>query len=333
VSHPPQPPQAVQPPQPAQPNGSAQPISATTVPHHGNGQLRPRPGVFAVLNASPESFSGNRVAAADGRIDAVDPAIDDAADLAASMVAAGADVLDIGAQSLRTDQAEISVIEELDRLLPVIAAVRGRVHGVTLSVDTYRHQVADGALAAGASIINDPSGLRDHELADLIAGSDHSIVLAFNPGAPKVRRPRGERLADPVDDCLRFVDDRLHVLHRAGVRPDQVILDPGPDLYKAPDETVTVLRAVPRLRRELGIDRVLWAVSRKDFVGALTGRMPKDRGSGTLGALSAVDLQDQDLIRVHDVATTVDFLTVRAALRHGVDEPLEMDDAIRYDPR
>lgn len=318
-----------------------------------------RPSVFAVLNASPESFSGNRVAAnrvavdrvavdrvaadagegcdVDGggshAFDAGDPTIGNAADLAEAMVANGADVLDIGAQSLRTDQAEISVIEELDRLLPVIAAVRGRTRDVTLSVDTYRHQVADAALAAGASIINDPSGLRDHELADLVAGSDHSIVVAFNPGPPKVRRPRGERLVDPVEDCLRFVADRLRVLHRAGVHSDQVILDPGPDLYKAPDETVEVLRAVPRLRSELGIDRVLWAVSRKDFVGALTGRIPRERGSGTLGALSSVDLQDQDLIRVHDVAATVDFLTVRAALRHGVDVQLEMDDAIRYDPR
>ncbi len=292
-----------------------------------------RPGVLAVLNASPESFSGNRVATFDGRIGSDDRAIDDAADLAASMVDSGADVLDIGAQSLRTDRPEISVVEEVDRLLPVFAAVRGRVPTTALSVDTYRHQVADAALAAGASIVNDPSGLRDRELADLVSGTSHSIVVAFNPGAPKVRRPRGERLVEPVEDCLRFVADRLEVLHRAGVRTDQLILDPGPDLYKAPDETVTVLRAVPRLRRELGIDRVLWAVSRKDFVGALTGRMPKDRGSGTLGALSSVDLQDQDLIRVHDVAGTVDFLTVRAALHHGLDTPLEMDDAIRYDLR
>ncbi|HNG24679.1 MAG TPA: dihydropteroate synthase, partial [Microthrixaceae bacterium] len=103
--------------------------------------------------------------------------------------------------------------------------------------------------------------------------------------------------------------------------------------YKAPDESVAVLRAVPRLRSELGIGRVLWAVSRKDFVGALTGRLPHERGAGTLGALAAVDLQDRDLIRVHDVAGTVDFLTVRAALRDGLDGPLEMDDAIRYDPR
>ena len=143
----------------------------------------------------------------------------------------------------------------------------------------------------------------------------------------------GGRVYPDLSTPPRLAADRLEVLHRAGVRTDQLILDPGPDLYKAPDETVTVLRAVPRLRRELGIDRVLWAVSRKDFVGALTGRMPKDRGSGTLGALSSVDLQDQDLIRVHDVAGTVDFLTVRAALHHGLDTPLEMDDAIRYDLR
>ena len=280
----------------------------------------PRPGVFAVLNASPDSFSENKVAAADG------------AALAARMVAEGADVLDVGAQSLRTDQPEISVDNELARLLPVLAAVRDRVPDVTLSVDTYRHQVADAALRSGATIVNDPSGLRDRELADLVAGSGASIVLAFNPGVPKQRRPAGARLADPVEDCLRFVGERLEWLERAGVRDDQVILDPGPDLYKAPDETVAILRAVPRLRAELGVDRVLWAVSRKDFVGVLTGRLPRDRGAGTLGVLSSVDLQDQDLIRVHDVRATVDFLTVRAALRHGADGPMEMDDAIRYDP-
>lgn len=280
-----------------------------------------RPGVLAVLNASPESFSGNRV----------DPT--DAAATAARMVADGADVLDIGAQSLRTDQPEVSVAEELDRLLPVLASVTGRLPGVTVSVDTYRAEVAAAAIGGGARMVNDPSGLRDPSIAELVAGTTISIVLAFNPGVPKERRPRGERLGDPVEECLRFVGDRLNVLQRAGVDPMQVILDPGPDLYKAPDETVTVLRAVPRLRSELGVDRVLWALSRKDFVGVLTGRIPRERGAGTLGALAAVDLRDGDLIRVHDVAATVDFLTVRGALSHGVDGPLEMDDSIRYDPR
>ncbi len=286
------------------------------------GRAVARPGVLAVLNASPDSFSGNRV----------DPG--DAADLAVRMVEDGADVLDVGAQSLRTDQPEISVHDELERLLPVLSAVADRVGDtVDLSVDTYRHQVADAALRTGASIVNDPSGLIDPELADLVAGTHASIVVAFNPGVPKHRRPAELRMEDPADACRRFLTDRIDVLHRAGVRIDQVILDPGPDLYKAPDETVAVLRAVPTLRAELGVDRVLWALSRKDFVGVLTGRVPRERGAGTLGALAALDLQDRDLLRVHDVAATVDFLTVRAALLHGTHGPLEMDDAIRYDPR
>lgn len=286
-----------------------------------------RPGVLAVLNASPDSFSQNRVGALD------------AADVAASMVADGADVLDVGAQSLRTDRPEIPVQEELARLLPVLHAVSDRCPTAELSVDTYRHEVARAALEVGVTIVNDPSGLADPAMADLLASStgapglpDPSIVVAFNPGVPKRRRVVGTRLADPVGDCLRFVTERLEALRRAGVESRRVILDPGPDLHKAPDETIDVLRAVPRLRSELGIDRVLWAVSRKDFVGVLTGRIPRERGAGTLGVLAAVDLRPQDLIRVHDVAGTVDFLAVRAAVLDGHRTPLEMDDSIRYDP-
>lgn len=288
-----------------------------------------RPGVLAVLNASPDSFSENRV---DGT---------GAARRAEQMVDDGAEVVDIGAQSLRTDRPEITVDEEIARLLPVLHAVRARLPAVDLSVDTYRHEVAAAALEAGVRIFNDPSGLVDPAMADLVAGATERrdpsadpplLVVAFNPGAPKHRRPPGERLDDPVDACLRFVTDRLEVLRSAGVGPDQVILDPGPDLYKAPDETIAVLAAVPRLRSELGIDRVLWAVSRKDVVGVITGRIPRERGAGTLGVLAGVDLQEQDLIRVHDVRDTVDFLTVRSAMLHGPTGPLEIDDAIRYDP-
>ncbi len=299
----------------------------TAPPGHVWRADRRRPGVLGVLNASPDSFSANRVDAGA------------AVDLAVAMVADGVDVLDVGAQSLRTDRPEIPVEEEIDRLAPVLHALRDRLPDVALSVDTYRHEVVAASLEVGVAIVNDPSGLADPQLADLLASairrgpaSAPSLVVAFNPGVPKERRPRGRRLGDPVGECLRFVSERLEVLARAGVGPDHVILDPGPDLYKAPDETIEVLAAVPRLRAELGIDRVLWAVSRKDFVGVLTGRIPRERGAGTLGVLAAVDLAEHDLIRVHDVGATVDFLTVRQALLDGPDGPLEMDDSIRYDP-
>lgn len=286
--------------------------------------------MLAVLNASPDSFSENRVDA------------DGAVKLASTMVDDGADVLDVGAQSLRTDRPEISVSDEVERLLPVLHAVRDHLPRVAISVDTYRHQVAEAALPIGVSVFNDPSGLLDPELGALVATSVRSavadgtappsLVLAFNPGVPKVRRRRGVRLADPVASCIRFVTERLELLERVGLGAEHVILDPGPDLSKAPDETIELLAAVPRLRAELGIERVLWAVSRKDFVGVLTGRIPRERDPGTLGVLASVDLREQDLIRVHDVTATVDFLTVRQAMRRGVTGPLEMDDAIRYDP-
>ncbi|MBS1838839.1 MAG: dihydropteroate synthase, partial [Actinobacteria bacterium] len=118
---------------------------------------RHRPGILAVLNASPDSFSENRVDASD------------VADLAVTMVEAGADLLDVGAQSLRTDRPEISVDEEVGRLLPVLQAVRDRLPDVALSVDTYRHEVAAAALDVGVSVFNDPSGLRDAQLAEVVA--------------------------------------------------------------------------------------------------------------------------------------------------------------------
>lgn len=279
----------------------------------------PRPVILAVLNASPESFSGNVAAAAD------------AADLAVRLVEDGADVLDVGAQSLRTDQVELPVQHEIDRLRPVLEAVRDRLPDQALSVDTYRHQVAVAALDYGITIINDPSGLDDDAMSEVVASSDLSIVVTHNPGPPKVRRPVDERLADPVEACRVFLSDRIERLTGRGVGLERIIVDPGPDLYKPPDQTIEVLRAMGRLRSDLGITRVLWAVSRKDFVGALTTALPRDRGAGTLGALAALPVEDCDLVRVHDVRATVDFFDVQRAVTRGVPESLELPEGLRYD--
>ena len=279
----------------------------------------PRPGILAVLNASPESFSGNSFD------------LSESASAAAGLVADGADVIDIGAQSLRTDQAEMPVNEEIDRLLPVLAAVRERLPHVAISVDTYRRDVAAAALHHGVQIINDPSGLHDVAMGDLVATAGLSLVLAYNPGPPKTRRPHGVRADDPVAACTAFFSERIARLTGRGVRPEQLILDPGPDLYKPPDQTIALLAAMPMIRAELGVDRVLWAVSRKDFIGALLGALPRERGAGTLGALSALDIRSGDLVRVHDVRATADFFTVQQAIRSGVDTPLELRDELRYD--
>ncbi len=283
------------------------------------GRRIPRPWILAVLNASPESFSGNVVA------------VTEAAELAARLVDEGADVVDVGAQSLRTDQPELPVQEEIDRVRPVLEAVRLRLPDVALSVDTYRHQVALAALEYGVSIINDPSGLHDPEMAELVASTDAAIVVAHNPGPPKVRRARTERAPDPVGACRAHLADRIEILREAGVPMGRIIVDPGPDLYKPPDHTIAILRSMDELRAELEIERVLWALSRKDFIGALLHALPRDRAAGTLGAMAALPIRDQDLVRVHDVRATADFLTVQRAISTGIDGPLELGDELRYD--
>jgi dihydropteroate synthase len=136
----------------------------------------------------------------------------------------------------------------------------------------------------------------------------------------------GQRLAG-------FFGQRLESLARAGIEPDQVILDPGPDFAKTPRQTVDALRAIPDLLELFGCP-VMLAVSRKDFVGALTGRRPRERGAGTLGAISVGLDFGARILRVHDVKATADFLAVRAALtgESEVDPGLRIDEAIRREP-
>lgn len=277
------------------------------------------PRVMGVINASLDSLTGGVDAAR-------------AKDLAVEMVANGASVLDCGGQSLRTDRRELSVPEELDSVLPVIEAVVAACPGTAVSVDTYRAAVAERALDAGASLVNDPSGLLDPEMAALVAEREVDLVLAYSRATPKVRMTRERLVTNPMADAIAFLRDRLNRLEAAGVDRQRVILDPGPDLGKAPEQSIAVLRGTPRLRAALGVRSVLWAVSRKDFVGAVVRRMPSERDPGTYGALSVIEVEPGDIVRVHDVAGVVDFFKVRGALLDGVDSPLDLPEKYRYDP-
>ena len=279
-----------------------------------------RPGILAVLNASPDSFSGSSFDAAG------------AADAAQALVDEGADVVDIGGQSLRTDQDELPVEVEVGRVLPVLEAVRGQLPEVTVSIDTYRHQVVQAAVPLGIQIVNDPSGLLDPEMPAVVAEHGLEYVLTYNLARPKVRLAAEDLADDPVADCERYLAEQLEVLAAAGVPAERVILDLGADLGKTPDQTIAVLRATPAIRSRLGVRRVLWALSRKDFVGALVEQPPRGRGPGTLGAMAACEIEDQDLLRVHDVRGTVEFFTVQRAVSRGVAGPLELRPDLRHNP-
>jgi dihydropteroate synthase len=177
-------------------------------------------------------------------------------------------------------------------------------------------------------MVNDVSGLRDPALADVCARSGAALVVMHTRAEPK-RKVLDHGYGDVGADVADFLRERMALARDRGVTEEQLVVDPGPDFAKTPEQTVEALRALPALA-ELGRP-ILLAVSRKDFVGALTGRRPSDRGAGTLAALAHGVDAGARLLRVHDVAAAADFLAVRAALRGEapVDPELELAEALR----
>jgi len=274
-----------------------------------------RPLVMGILNATPDSFS-------DGGLHP------DRASRTArghQLIADGADLLDIGGESGVTHRPPVEPEEEIDRVVPLIE----RLAATTLvSVDTYKPAVAQAAIDAGASIVNDPSGLINPEIADVCARAGAGLVITHTRARPKekLHRPHYD---DVVDDVKRFFGAKLEEAHARGVCDDQILLCPGPDMGKDPAQTVELMRRLEELA-PLGRPLLL-AVSRKDFVGALTERRPRERLAGTLAAVAHGIERGGRILRVHDVAQVRDFLTVRAALEgdlHVADD-LRLADELR----
>jgi dihydropteroate synthase len=241
----------------------------------------------------------------------------------------GAQILDIGVQSGRTDTPMISEDEEIERLVPLVAALAQE--GVIVSVDIWRARVAEAALAAGAAMINDVSGLADAAVADAAARAGAALVVMHTRAAPKVEHFPGYE--DPMTDVVGFLEERIALAGRHGVDREQIVVDPGLDFAKTPEESILVLRELARLH---SLERpILLAVSRKYFIGMLTGKGPEKRLAGTLAAVEfGVDAGAQ-IVRVHDVGEVVDFLRLRAALSE--DSPPELrgeaeDEALKWLP-
>ena len=259
------------------------------------------------------------------------PTLDSRVALGAQLAGAGARVIDVGGESGVTNRPPVEPAEEIERVVALIERLAA-LPDVLVSVDTYKPAVAAAAIAAGAVIVNDVSGLRDPELADVCAATGAALVVMHTRAAPK------QRLADPgryggdvLGDVVAFLAERLELARSRGVDDRQLIVDPGPDFAKTPTQTIELLRGARRLH-EFGRP-LLFAVSRKDFVGALTGRSPRGRGAGTLAALAyGMDLGAQ-IFRVHDVAAAADFVTVLATLRGEQEIPpsLALPDELRWE--
>jgi dihydropteroate synthase len=257
-----------------------------------------RPLIMAVINATPDSFSdAGKYATVEARMERTKEVLDQ-----------GADILDIGGQSAITGVPEISEDEEIERITPVIQWVAANTNAI-MSIDTYRPKVAAAALEAGAHIINDISGLLHPEVANVVAQYNAGYILMHNRGRPKVRLTDANLYEDVVADVLEFMDDRFEQLQAAGVTKQQVIVDPGPDFAKTPAQTVEVLQKISRMleyRRP-----VLFPVSRKDFIGAITGRPPRERLAGTLAAIAhTLTLTRSGIYRVHDIQEVRNFIDV-----------------------
>jgi dihydropteroate synthase len=280
--------------------------------------LGDRPVLMGVLNASPDSFSDVRPMRT----------VEERVAHGRALLAAGADIVDVGGESGVTDTPAVAEEEEIARVVPVIERLAA---DAVVSVDTYKPAVAEAAVAAGARIVNDVSGLRDPALADLCARTGAALVIMHTRAAPKEVRFDGELDGRAVPAVVEFLRSRMELATARGVAAEQLVLDPGPDFTKTPAQTVELLRDLGPL---LALGRpLLMAISRKDFIGAITGRRPSERLAGTLAALGHVVDQGAHVVRVHDVADAADYLAVRAVLRGERELPREarLDPALRWE--
>ena len=262
-----------------------------------------RPLIMGIVNAGADSFSDAV------RLDTLEGQVQRGLELAAE----GADLVDVGAESGVTYTPAAPAGDEAARVVPLVE--RLAAEGVSVSVDTWKPEVARGALEAGAVMLNDVSGLRDPALAELAARTGAALVLMHTRAEPK--REAFPDYDDVAADVEAFLRERIDLALDHGVAREQIVLDPGPDFAKTPAQTVAVLRELDRLHA-LGRPLLL-AVSRKYFLGAITGRPPAERLAGTLAAATWAADAGAAILRVHDVAAVRDALAVRAVL-DGHDE-------------
>ncbi len=255
-----------------------------------------RPRVMGIVNATPDSFS-------DGGL-AFDPA--DALARGEALALEGADILDIGGESSRPGAAHVATDEEIRRVVPLVEALAARLT-IPISVDTTKPEVARLAFGAGASILNDIRALSDPALLRLAAEWGAGVVLMHMQGTPKTMQV-APHYDDVVSEVLQFLSDRIDRAGRAGIPRERIAIDPGIGFGKTFDHNLTLLRDLDRFAT-LGCT-VLVGVSRKGFLGKLTGRGVTDRATASVVCSLGAIRKGAGIVRVHDVGAMVDAIKV-----------------------
>ena len=260
--------------------------------------------VMAILNVTPDSFYDR------GRYSE----LDGARSRAAEMVAAGAGLIDIGGQSYAAGAARIDEAEERARVVPVVEALVRDGLGVPLSIDTFKSGVAEAALAAGADLINDCSGLQDDRLASVVASYDAALVVMHIKGELGVRASE-YRYDDPLGEITDYLRVRLERARAAGIAADALVVDPGLEFGKEPATDLEILERFGELR-SLGAP-IMLAASRKSFIGRIFDRPAAALLVPSLAAAAAGIVAGARLVRAHDVAETAELARMLAAIDGG----------------
>jgi dihydropteroate synthase len=261
-----------------------------------------RPLIMGIVNLTPDSFSG------DGLVGDVDSAIRSAR----CQFEAGADILDIGAESSRPGAIPTPEAEELRRLLPVLSEVA--TWGVPISIDTYKPKVMAAALSAGAVMINDITGMTDPEAVSIVAQSECGVCIMHMQGAPGTMQ-QAPLYSDVVKDVYQFLSAAVMRCRQAGIADNRMVMDPGFGFGKTLEHNFALFKqctvAVPS-----GFP-LLVGVSRKSMLGQITGRSVENRMAASVAAALLAVQKGAKILRVHDVAQTKDVLAVWAALKNG----------------
>jgi dihydropteroate synthase len=260
----------------------------------------PVPAVMGILNVTPDSFSDG------GRFDKPDAARRQAL----AMAEAGAALIDIGGESTRPGAREVGEQEELDRVIPVIEAVRSVTH-LPISVDTSKAAVMRESVAAGAAMINDVCALQGEGALDAVAGLGVPACLMHMQGAPRTMQD-DPKYGDVVAEVAAFLEKRISACVAAGIREDLLLVDPGFGFGKTHRHNIELLANLRQLR--VRGRPLLVGLSRKSTLGELTGRKVDGRMPASVAAAVIAAMQGADILRVHDVAETVDALKVVSAV-------------------
>lgn len=255
-----------------------------------------RPLVMGILNVTPDSFSdGGRFLSLEWALSRAEEMIDD-----------GVDIIDIGGESSRPGAPPLPIDEELRRVMPVLFALRDC--GTPLSVDTYKPAVMREALAAGADMINDIRGFREPDALSVVKGSDCGLCIMHMQHNPETMQINPE-YENVVEDVIAFLAERVRLFEESGVGRDRLSIDPGFGFGKTQAHNIALLQNLGHIQSSLDLPLIA-GMSRKSMIGAIIDKPLEKRLAGSLAAALAAAAQDVRILRVHDVAETVDALRV-----------------------